>query len=325
MPDCPSASTQAKPPAPGRSAPAARGRQATLDGFAVGLLLTMCILLAVGQVAIKIANEGISPLLQAGLRSGAAALVLGLIARWRGVALFARDGTFWPGLLTSILFAAEFALLYPGLQLTTAAHGVILLYTSPFVVAAGAHFLIPGDRLSAAKLGGLLLAFAGVALVVLGRGGSAGSAAVDGPSLAGDLMCLGAAFAWGGLTLTIRASSLKTVTPERVTFMQLLYSTPMLLLLSVLVGEPGLTHPTALHWSAFAFTVVFVAIFVFTMTNWLYLLYPATRVMAFLLLTPVFGVFAGHFILGEALSVNLLGGLVLVVCGLWLVNRPPAR
>src|SRR5690606_40676690 len=67
--------------------------------------------------------------------------------------------TFWPGLLVSVLFALEFALLYPGLQHTTAAHAVILLYTSPFVVALGAHFLIPGDRLTTAKVAGLLLAW----------------------------------------------------------------------------------------------------------------------------------------------------------------------
>jgi drug/metabolite transporter (DMT)-like permease len=44
--------------------------------------------------------------------------------------------------------------------------------------------------------------------------------------------------------------------------------------------------------------------------------------MAFLLLTPVFGVLAGHLILGEALAPSLLAGLALVLAGLWLVNRP---
>jgi drug/metabolite transporter (DMT)-like permease len=97
----------------------------------------------------------------------------------------------------------------------------------------------------------------------------------------------------------------------------------MLIALSLALDEPGLTSPTLLHWGAFAFTVVFVAFFVFTATNWLYLRYPASRVMAFLLLTPVFGVIAAYLLLGEALSPNLVAGLALVVAGLWLVNRPP--
>lgn len=310
-------------PVPGPMSPAPAPGSQPLDGFAVGLLLIMCACLAMGQVAIKIANAGISPLMQAGLRSGAAAIVLGVFAAVRGVRLFVRDGTFWPGLLVSLFFTLEFALLYPGLQLTTAAHGVILLYTSPFVVAVGAHFLIPGDKLTGPKLAGLLLAFTGVATIVLGRE-TANAAAGSGPTFIGDLLCLGGAFAWGFLTLTIRASRLKAVTPERVTFMQLALSAPLLAGLSLALGEPGITDPTPTHWVAFAFTVVFVAFFVFTATNWLYMRFPASRVMAFLLLTPVFGVAAGHLILGEALSQNLVAGLCLVVAGLWFVNRPAA-
>ena len=306
--------------------PDAPVRREALDAFAVALLLIMCACLAVGQVAIKVANAGISPLMQAGLRSAGAAALLGALAAVRGTRLLAFDRTFWPSLLVSLLFALEFAFLYPGLQLTTAAHAVILLYTSPFVVALGAHFLIPGDRLTTSKVAGLLLAFAGVATVVLGRELAAGAPhAAGGPTLAGDLLCLAGAFAWGGLTLVIRASALKHESPERVTFVQLLLSAPMLIGLSLALGEPGLTDPTPLHWGAFAFTVVFVGFFVFTATNWLYLRYPASRVMAFLLLTPVFGVVAAHLLLGEALSPNLLAGLSLVVAGLWLVNRTIAK
>jgi drug/metabolite transporter (DMT)-like permease len=108
-----------------------------------------------------------------------------------------------------------------------------------------------------------------------------------------------------------------------VTFLQLLYSAPMLAGLSLLLGEPGITQPSPVHWAAFAFTVVFVGFFVFTTTNWLLMRYPASRVMALLLLTPILGVVAAHLILGEELSASLIAGLALVVAGLWLVNRRP--
>lgn len=286
------------------------------------MLLSMCLCLAVGQVAIKVAAAGISPLMQAALRSAFAALLLGVLAEAKGIRLFGRDRIFWPSVLVTVLFAAEFAFLYPGLRLTTASHGVILLYTSPFVVAIGAHFLIPGDQLTWAKAAGLTLAFAGVGVVVLGRDGAMSAAAGPGPTLPGDLLCLGGAFAWGFLTLTIRASALKSISPQRVTFIQLLFSAPLLAALSLALGEPGLTDPTPLHWGAFAFTVIFVGFYVFTATNWLFTRYPASRVMAFLLLTPVMGVLAAHVMLGETLKPSLLAGLALVVAGLWLVNRP---
>lgn len=290
-----------------------------LDAFAVSLLTVMCICLAVGQVAMKVANSGISPLFQAGLRSVCGAVLLGLWARWRGAVLFpAGDGAWGPLLATSLFFAAEFAFLYPGLERTTVAHAVILLYTSPLVVAVGAHFLIPGDRLTAAKVVGLLLALAGVAVVLTGRDVAHGT---SGPTLAGDLLCLGGALAWGALTLCIRATRLATVPAERVTFFQLAISGPVLIALSLELGEMGVVDPNPAVLGAFAFTVVFVAFFVFTTTTWLFQSYPATKVMAFLMLTPAFGVVAGYVLLGEALGPSLLVGLVLVVAGLWLVNR----
>lgn len=296
-------------------------QSASLDATAVMLLMLICFLLAGGQVAIKIANDGLSPILQAGLRSLGAAALLGAFAVARGVRLFGCDGILWSALLAGLLFAAEFALLYPGLQRTTAAHGVILLYTSPFVVAVGAHVLIPGERLTRFKLAGLLLAFAGVATVTLGRDASAVAHHAR-PTLEGDLLCLAAAVAWGLLTLVIRASRLAKLPTERVTFLLLAISAPVLLGLSLALGETGVTSLAPKILGAFAFTVVFVGFVSFTTTNWLLTRYPATKVMAFLLLTPVLGVLAGHLILGETLAPSLLAGLALVLTGLWLVNRP---
>jgi drug/metabolite transporter (DMT)-like permease len=42
------------------------------------------------------------------------------------------------GLAVGVVFAVEFALLFWGLQITTAARGVLFLYVAPFVVAIGA-------------------------------------------------------------------------------------------------------------------------------------------------------------------------------------------
>ena len=112
------------------------------------------------------------------------------------------------------------------------------------------------------------------------------------------------------------------VAPERISFIQLAVSGPLLCALSVLMSEPGFTEPTPLAWAGFAFTVVFVAGFVFTTTTWLLTRYPASRVMAFMLLTPGFGVVAAHLLLGEPVGWSLALGLVLVLAGLWLVNRP---
>jgi drug/metabolite transporter (DMT)-like permease len=107
-------------------------------------------------VAMKVGTEGIPPVLQAGLRSAVAAPLLLLWCRWRGVDLgdWRRDGTLLPGLAIGAVFGLEFLFLYTGLGSTTASRAVVFLYTAPFFVALGVHFLLPDDRLTPAKAAG---------------------------------------------------------------------------------------------------------------------------------------------------------------------------
>ncbi len=50
--------------------------------------------------------------------------------------------------------------------------------------------------------------------------------------------------------------------------------------------------------------------------------YSASRLSAFTFLTPLFGVAAGHLVLGEPLTAGFLAAVILVALGLILVNRP---
>ena len=95
-----------------------------LDRLAVVLLVTICAIWGVQQVTIKIASVGISPVLQAGLRSAGAAFLVLAWSAWRGVKIFRQDGTLAAGLLAGLLFALEFALIFWALSYTTASRGV---------------------------------------------------------------------------------------------------------------------------------------------------------------------------------------------------------
>jgi drug/metabolite transporter (DMT)-like permease len=50
--------------------------------------------------------------------------------------------------------------------------------------------------------------------------------------------------------------------------------------------------------------------------------YSANRLSAFTFLTPLFGVAAGHLVLGEPLTMGFAVAAALVAAGLALVNRP---
>jgi drug/metabolite transporter (DMT)-like permease len=288
-----------------------------LDLLAMLVMVALCAVWGLNQTAIKVANTGISPILQAGLRGIGAGALVWLWSAWRGIRLFKRDGSFGVGVVVGVLFAAEFALLNCGLVFTTASRAIIFMFLAPFVVAIGAHLFIPGERLRLPQLTGLLCAFAGMV-----------TAFADGlrlPShreLFGDVLVVGAAIAWGATTVIVKASRLNQISPNKVLLYQLAGST-VLLPLSPLFGESGITAPSAIVFAAFAYQTLMVAFVSYLAWFWLVAHYPASRLSAFSFLAPLFGVLAGHLLLGDTVTALLAVALALVGLGIYLVNRAP--
>jgi drug/metabolite transporter (DMT)-like permease len=298
---------------------AAAGRSAKpIDLTAVVVLTLCCALWGVNHVAVKVTNEGISPLFQAGLRSALAAGLLVLWSAWRGIALFRADGTLWPGLAAGALFAGNFMFIGPGLELTSASRAVLFLYAAPFLLAFGAHFLIAGERVTGAKLLGFVAAFAGLALSTVGRG----HITVAPHQALGDFYCFVAAAFWAGTTLVVRTTCLKAIKPEKTLLYQLAVSVPLLFAGSFLMGEAGVTKATPLILWSFAFSTVAVVFISYALWFWLLSVYPAADVSVFTFLTPVFGVLAGHLLLDEAVGWPLAGALILIAAGIALVAKP---
>jgi drug/metabolite transporter (DMT)-like permease len=121
-----------------------------LSAGAVALMLMLCFSWGFNQIAVKLALPDIPPMLQATIRSVGALPVLFLIARLRGVKMFASDGTLGAGLFAGLIFSVEFVLIYRGLLLTSASRAVVFLYTSPFFVALGSYQFL-GERLRASQ------------------------------------------------------------------------------------------------------------------------------------------------------------------------------
>jgi drug/metabolite transporter (DMT)-like permease len=292
-------------------------RRTAIDLPAALAMVTLCAVWGLNQVAAKIVNAGISPVLQAGLRSIGAALLLWAWSASRGTRLFERDGSLPAGLLVGLLFAAEFALLYWGLEFTTASRAVVFLYTAPFWVAVGVHLLVPGERLRREQVIGLLAAFAGV---VVAFGG--GMTMPSWEQLVGDAMVLGAGMLWGATTVTVKATRLAQVSASKMLFYQLAISGLMLPPLSWVLGEPGIFAATPFLLGVLGFQIVIVAFITYLAWFWLVAHYPAGRLSAFTFLTPLFGVLAGALLLKEPLTIGLILALLLVGVGIWLVNRP---
>ena len=297
-------------------------RRLRLDTLAVFSLVLCCVLWGLNQVAAKAALAGVPPLTQAALRSlGAAALVIGWAA-WRGIPLFGRDGTLRGGLLAGSLFSAEFACIFLGLQFTGASRMVVFIYLAPFVVALGMPFIARAERLSVLQIVGLALAFAGVAYALAESFSQPGHGALQ---WLGDLLGVAAALLWGGTTLVIRASRLATASAEKTLLYQLGLSGVLLAVAAPLAGEAWPSVWPAWIVALLLFQTVCITFASYLLWFWLIRHYPATKLAAFTLLTPVFGLFAGALLLGEPITTRLAIALVAVVLGIAVVNTPARR
>ncbi len=292
-----------------------------LDRLAIFTMVILCTIWGLQQVVVKLANAGISPIWQCGLRSLGATALVWAWASLRGVKLWEADGTLWAGILAGLLFGAEFALIYLGLEYTNASRGVIFLYTAPFFVALGATWLLPQENIRRAQWIGMALAFSGV-LVLFGEGLLRPPAH---GAWIGDLMILIAAIFWAATTLAIKVTRLAQAAPEKTLLYQLGVSAAMLLPFSILLGEAGVFAPTAMVWGSVAFQIVVIATGSYLAWFWLVRHYPATRLYSFSFLTPVMGVLAGVVLLGEPFTPAMVAALALVGAGIWVANRPVAK
>ena len=293
------------------STPSSRPLDAT--GFAMMLLISVS--LGFQQIPIKLTLADIGPLWQSAIRSTGAGLMVAMMIllsrgpRWE-------PGHAATGTLAGLLFALEFWLLYQALALTDVARAVMMLYTAPFFVALGGHFVLRTERLAWPAWVGVAMAFAGTGLV-LGPGSASRPDA-----WIGDLMGLGAGMAWALTTLLIRGTRLIDAPPLQLLQYQLVVSA-LVLGASAWAQSDRLAWPsTPLTWFSLAYQSFWAASVCFALWFVLIRRYSATRVSVFTFMTPLFGVAFGAVLLGERPTTAQWLALPLVITGLWLVNRP---
>lgn len=291
-------------------------RKSKIDATGALVLIIFMAVLGLNQVGIKIVNEGMAPVFQAGLRSVAAGIIILCYCLWRNIHIDLRKGVLIPGIAVGVCFAIEFALLFKAIEYTTVSRSSVLFYTMPFWVAVGAHFLIPDERLTPIKILGLILAILGTGIALLGGKENSGEG-----SLIGDLLALFAATHWAAIALITRTTQFSSIKPEAQLFYQLFISAILLMPLA-LFGET-FREPEPFHFIIFAAQVIFVVSIGFVVWFWVLSIYPASDMASFSFLAPLFGVFFGWLLLGEALTWNILIALTLVGIGIILVNQKP--
>ena len=288
-----------------------------LDSKAITLMVVLCAIWGLQQVVLKGTAADIAPIMQIALRSGVAALLVGLLMLWRGERMNLRDGTLRPGVLVGLLFGLEFLLVAEGLRHTSASHMAVFLYTAPIFAALGLQWKLPAERLGLLQWLGIALAFGGIALAFLGR--SQPGSAVPGNVLWGDFLGLLGGVAWAATTVVVRCSTLSKA-PATQTLLYQLIGAFVLLLAGALATGQARFNPTAQVWASLAFHSLVVSFASFLVWFWLLRHYLASRLGVFSFLTPLFGMVFGVWLLNEPIEMSFLLGAVPVLIGIVLVS-----
>ncbi len=290
-----------------------------LDGFAVSVMLVLCLCWGMQQVALKVAAPSIAPVMQTAIRSALAAAMVAAVMLARGIPIWRADRTLGPGVAAGLLFSIEFLFVALGLGYTTASHMSVFLYTAPIFTALGLHLWVPGEKLAPMQWLGVSVAFAGVATAF--SSGIMNGAVMPGMWIGDGLGILAGAF-WGGTTIVIRATTLSEAPPSKTLLYQLAMAGGVLWLFSWATGADAIGAMTPVVWTSMVFQTIVVGFASFLIWFWMLRRYLAARLSVFTFLTPVFGMAFGVWLLDDPFDPAFGVGALLILAGIALVNLP---
>ena len=278
------------------------------------LALLVVAIWGVNFTVISIGLGSFPPLLLAALRFAIAALP----------AIFLpRPNISWPRLIaiSATLFLGQFGFLFTGMAIgAPAGLASVVLQSQAFITILIAS-LILRERPTGRQIGGTIVAFTGLAMIAATAGGK-------GFTMPGLALCLAAALCWAVGNVLLRGAGKPDMLPLMV-WLSVIPPLPLLGLSLLLEGPQTISHALlTLPWSgsmAVLYTAILSTIVGYGIWGHLLKHYPAATVVPFSLLVPIVGVTAAALILNETFNPTRMGGMSLVLIGLFVVIFPFQR
>jgi drug/metabolite transporter (DMT)-like permease len=263
---------------------------------------------------VKVGLEYSPPMLFAGLRTLMGGLVILLAAVvWGGSPHLRRD---WPVFLLLAAFNVVFFFGFQTLAVLYLPSGTaaVLEYLQPMLVGLLA-WMILGESLSLAKIVGLILGFSGIGAV------SAGSI-LGNISPAGVAFGAGSAFSWALGTVFFKRYEARVSTMWAVAIPFVAGGMVLTLLSFTIESWSEVSTKATLFVSLSYVSLVEIAL---AWLIWFGLVRAgeASRVAVYVFFVPLVSIVVGAIFLGERLTTSLLIGTVLIVTGIYVVNRSP--
>lgn len=283
--------------------------------------LVLCLIWGSTWLFIKVGLEDLPPLSFAGIRFVIAGSILLALIFARRVPLPRARRDWLLLLLTGLLsFTVNYGAVFWGEQRISSGLAAILQTTIPVFGLMIAHYHLPAERITWAKLGGVLLGVAGVVLIFAdqlhgeGRGAFAGSVAI----IVGAFCA-----AYANVLVKARGGHLD---PAVLAAGQMIFGLVPLLA----VGRWLEGSPFAFHWTARALGAMFYLALVgtcvaFLLYYWLVRHMDVTKTMLISLVTPVIAVLLGLWWLDERVTWRIVAGGLAIMAGIALNVRRRAK
>lgn len=311
--------------------PASAAGQQPIGPTAAALALLLAALWGGTPVAVKFSLDALPVISVAAIRFAMAAVFMLFWCRVEGAGVGLRTGQLRPCLILGGMLFVQIALFNWAIELSNASHSTLIINTFIFWVAALEHFVTRTGRLNVRKTAGLLVAFSGVGIILLGSGSSESATADAGSSLAGDLLMVGSAFILG-IKIIYTKQAMRVVEPGKLIFWHDAIGVVLFAVWSATTESPDLrpffgpklfSDPEiGAAMLGLLYQGVVVAGFCFATQARLLRKHSASQISVFSFATPLFGVMYAVTLRGEMLSGWLFLSGIAVAVGILLVNWP---
>lgn len=277
--------------------------------------LVLCVIWGSTWLFIKLGLESLPPITFAAIRFIISCAMVFVIIRIRRIQLPKARADWTLLAITGILsFALNYGLVFWGEQYISSGLAALLQATLPAFGLVFAHFHLPAERLSWARIGGVVLGVCGVGVVFSNQLAIAGTKALAG-CVALILSAMFAAYS----NVLVKAYG-KHMDPAVLAAGQMLFG----LLVLLAVGIPLEGNPLRFHWTLMAliallYLAVVGTVIAFLLYYWLVLNMDVTKSMLIALVTPVVAVLLGMIVLDEQIGWRTLAGGAMIMLGIALI------
>lgn len=221
-------------------------------------------------------------------------------------------------LLAGALFGIEVSLWGAAVTLTTVTNATLLANLTP-IFAALFGWLLLRERLGAPILAGIGTALTGAVILALARAQGANPAHSGAHGLVGDALGFSAAIGYAGYLLIVRALG-NRVGVGGVMFWATLSAAAVSLTTSLVLGEPLMAH-TLSGWSMLIALGLVVQVGGQGLIAFGVGRLPIAMSTVLLWMQPLVAAVLSWIMFNEALSPLALGGAVLILAGIYVVQR----